>query len=251
MVNPRRGEGTVYPARDQDPPIQQTSHPPEPPSVAPPPSSVGSSVPRLRTQKYGKRRVPTEASLFAEQHEPAGYHRAYFRAASDLVLPPFTTKRVPVHIPQDHGQLKSTKHCYEVSPANADGTIIADNHVVNYGVLPAVLPAVTGQQAVYAYNNTKLSRTTPLSPAASPSWTSSTPWISTTPTGISRVMSPSVGVSVNCCCPIKMFSRPRFKSWVSPNTGSHFALNFYRVPNRSSHRIEALNLPKLKVLSNS
>ena len=55
---------------------------------------------------------------------------------------------------------KSTRHCYEVSHANTDGTIIADDHVVDYGVLPAVLSAVTGQQAVgntawvYAYNNT-------------------------------------------------------------------------------------------------
>ena len=98
-------EGTVYPARDQDPPIQQTSHTPQPPSFVSPPSSIGSSVPRLPTQKYGKRRVPTEDSLFAEQPEPAGHRRAYFRAAGDLVLPPFITKRVPVHIPQDHGQV--------------------------------------------------------------------------------------------------------------------------------------------------
>ena len=179
MVNPCRGEGTVYPASDQDPPIQQTSHPPEPLSVTPLPSSVGSSVPRLHTQRYGKRRVPTEASLFAEQPEPAGYRLAYFRATGDLVLPPFTTKRVPVHIPQDHGQLKSTKHCYEVSPANTNRTIIADDQVVDYGVLPAVLPAVTGQQAVgntawvYAYNNTAEYEVVPdhtMSPAASLSW---------------------------------------------------------------------------------
>ena len=41
------------------------------------------------------------------------------------------------------------------------------------------------------------------------------------------------------------------KRWDSPNTGSRFALNFYRVPNRSSHGIEVLNLLKLKVSSNS
>ena len=35
VINPRWGGGTVYPAHDQDPLIQQTSHPPDPPSVAP------------------------------------------------------------------------------------------------------------------------------------------------------------------------------------------------------------------------
>ena len=128
--------------------------------MSPLPSSLISSVPRLQTQRHGKRRVPTEASLFAEDPNPAGFRRAYFRAAGDLVLPPFTTKRVPVHIPQDRGQLRSANHCYEVSPVDADGTIISNNQTVNYSVLPAVLPAVTGQQAVgntawvYAFNNT-------------------------------------------------------------------------------------------------
>ena len=80
-VNLNQCKTTVYPARDCDPPIQQMSHPPNPPSGTSSSSSVGSTVPRLQTQKYGKRRVPTEDSLFSEQPEPAGYHRAYFRAA--------------------------------------------------------------------------------------------------------------------------------------------------------------------------
>ena len=91
-----------------------------------------------------------------------GLSRVYFWAAGNLVLPLFTTKRVPVHIPQDGAQPRAARHCYEVLPADAQGNVQLDpagHQAMTCSILPAVLPAVTGQQAVsntawlYAVNN--------------------------------------------------------------------------------------------------
>jgi len=63
------------------------------------------------------------------------------------------------HVPQDRAQLRATHHCYKVSPADAQGNILPDDQVMTSSIQPAVLPAVTGQQAVgntawmYAVNN--------------------------------------------------------------------------------------------------
>ena len=96
MINPSQRARTFYPSREQEPPFQQASIAAVAPPPSPLPSSTGSSAPPLRFQLYRNHRVPTEASLFSEDKDPSGICRVYFRAAGDLVLPPYMTKWVPI-----------------------------------------------------------------------------------------------------------------------------------------------------------
>ena len=85
-----------------------------------------------------------------------------FRAASDVVIPPHSIRRVQVNYPAMGNLSGKGKHHFLLDATDKEGNLVNPDDPAEVGALPAVIPLPRGQQAVgnkvsvFMINNTDL-----------------------------------------------------------------------------------------------
>ena len=111
---------------------------------------------------FAKPGIPSNASMQLPPKAGNIQGDILFRAASDVVIPPHSIRRVQVNYPAMGNLSGKGKHHFLLDATDKEGNLVNPDDPAEVGALPAVIPLPRGQQAVgnkvsvFMINNTDL-----------------------------------------------------------------------------------------------